>query len=160
MAVNALGFLDSICITVFMSLCDIVGISDRLADHDSLSTQRDFQGKGPFKCYVALFFWKLDPHPPPRNANNIEHYTFVTLFSRKSDTPPRFVAGNMDVNTPASKRSQLIGSSDCSKAPRNPQKVDLCVLASFMQLPRKRRDARFDLWPALHVGVGDERCTR
>ena len=39
MAVNALGFLDSICITVFMSLCDIVGISDRLADHDSLSTQ-------------------------------------------------------------------------------------------------------------------------
>ena len=45
MAVNALGFLDSICITVFMSLCDIVGISDRLADHDSLSTQRNFQGK-------------------------------------------------------------------------------------------------------------------
>ena len=26
--------------------------------------------KGPFKCYVTLFFWKLDPHPPPRNANN------------------------------------------------------------------------------------------
>ena len=47
MAVNALGFLDSICITVFMSLwlCDIVGISDWLADHDSLSTQRYFQGK-------------------------------------------------------------------------------------------------------------------
>ena len=43
--------------------------------------------QGPFKCYVTLFFWKLDPHPPPRNANNIEHYTFVTLFSRKSDTP-------------------------------------------------------------------------
>ena len=42
---------------------------------------------GPFKWYVTLFFWKLDPHPPPRNANNIEHYTFVTLFSRKSDTP-------------------------------------------------------------------------
>ena len=30
---------------VFMSLCDVVGISDRLADHDSLSTQRFFQGK-------------------------------------------------------------------------------------------------------------------
>ena len=47
MAVNALGFLGSICITVglFMSLCDIVGISDRLADHDSLYTQRYFQGK-------------------------------------------------------------------------------------------------------------------
>ena len=45
MAVNALGFLDSICITVFMSPCDIAGISDRLADHDSLSTQRFFQGE-------------------------------------------------------------------------------------------------------------------
>ena len=42
---------------------------------------------GPFKCYVTLFFCKLDPHPPPRNANNIEHYIFVTLFSGKSDTP-------------------------------------------------------------------------
>ena len=51
MAVNALGFLDSVCITVFMSLCDIVGISDRLADHDSLSTQRNFQGKS--------FFWGI-----------------------------------------------------------------------------------------------------
>ncbi len=42
MAVNALGVLDSICITVLMSLYDIVGIFDRLADHD---TQRYFQGK-------------------------------------------------------------------------------------------------------------------
>ena len=46
------------------------------------------QTLGPFKCYVTLFFWKFDPHPPPRNANNIEHYTLVTFFSRKSDTPP------------------------------------------------------------------------
>ena len=36
---------------------------------------------------MRMLFWQLDPHPPPRNANNIEHYTFVTLFSRKSDTP-------------------------------------------------------------------------
>ena len=35
-----------------------------------------------------LFVWKLYPHPPPRNANNIEPYTFVTLFSGKFDTPP------------------------------------------------------------------------
>ena len=34
-----------------------------------------------------LFFWKLDPHPPPRNANNIENYTFVMLFPGKVDTP-------------------------------------------------------------------------
>ena len=44
----------------------------------------------------------------------------------------RFVAGNMDVNKLASKRSELIRTrSDCSKTLRNPQKVDLCVLASF-----------------------------
>ena len=43
--------------------------------------------RGPFKCYVTLFVWKLDPHPPPRNANNIEPYTFVMLFPGKIDTP-------------------------------------------------------------------------
>ena len=26
-------------------------------------------------------------HPPPRNSNNVEPYTFVTLFSGKADTP-------------------------------------------------------------------------
>ena len=44
--------------------------------------------KGSFKCHVTLFFWKLDLHPPPRNANNIEPYTFVTFFPRKSNTHP------------------------------------------------------------------------
>ena len=43
--------------------------------------------EGPFKCYVTLFSWKLDPHPPPRNANNIEPYTFVTLLTRKINPP-------------------------------------------------------------------------
>ena len=33
------------------------------------------------------FFLEIGPPPTPHNANNIEHYTFVTLFSRKSDTP-------------------------------------------------------------------------
>ena len=33
------------------------------------------------------FSCKIDPHPPPRNANNVELYTFVTLFSWKADTP-------------------------------------------------------------------------
>ena len=42
---DSLGFLDSICITVFMPLYDIVGIFDRLADHGSLPTQRYFQAK-------------------------------------------------------------------------------------------------------------------
>ena len=44
--------------------------------------------KGSFKCYVTLFFGKLDPHPPPHNANNIEHYTFVTLFPENLPPPP------------------------------------------------------------------------
>ena len=35
-----------------------------------------------------IFFWKIDTHPPARNANNIEHYIFVTLFSGKFDTHP------------------------------------------------------------------------
>ena len=36
----------------------------------------------------TLFSWKFDPHPPPRNANNVEPYIFVRLFSVKADTPP------------------------------------------------------------------------
>ena len=27
---------------------------------------------GPFKCYVMLFPRKFDPHPLPRNTNNVE----------------------------------------------------------------------------------------
>ena len=46
------------------------------------------QTKGPFKCYVTLFFGKLDAHPPPRNANNIEHYNFVTLFPENMTAHP------------------------------------------------------------------------
>ena len=62
----------------------------------------------------------------------------------------RFVAGNMDVNTLASKRSELIRiRSDCSKAPRNPQKSTcVCLRLSVAVFTRKCRDARFDLWPA------------
>ena len=41
---------------------------------------------GAIQVLRNAFFWKLDPHPPPRTANNIEPYTFATLFSRKSET--------------------------------------------------------------------------
>ena len=44
--------------------------------------------RGPCKCFVTLFFWKLDHHPPPRNADNIEQYTFVTYFFPENQTPP------------------------------------------------------------------------
>ena len=37
--------------------------------------------------YVTVFF-KFDTHPPLHNANNVEPYIFVTLFSGKSDTLP------------------------------------------------------------------------
>ena len=37
----------------------------------------------------TLFFWKFDPHPPPRNANNVEPYIFVTLFSVKAHPHPQ-----------------------------------------------------------------------
>ncbi len=32
------------------------------------------------------FFWISDTHPHPRNANNVEHYTSVTLFPRNFTT--------------------------------------------------------------------------
>ena len=40
--------------------------------------------KGPFKWFITFFPGNLTP--PPRNANNVEPYTFVTLFSGKPDT--------------------------------------------------------------------------
>ena len=60
--------------------------------HHALVSQHPFHpaaaNQGPLKCYVRLFSWNLDPQPPPRNANNIEPYTFVTLFPGKFDTRP------------------------------------------------------------------------
>ena len=58
-----------------------------------------------------------------------------------------FVAGNMDVNTPASKHSQLIGNTAIVRKCGVILKKSTCVclrlsVAAFTQ---KRRDARFDL---------------
>ena len=36
-------------------------------------------GKGAIQVSCNVFSWKFDTHPPPRNANNAEPYTFVTL---------------------------------------------------------------------------------
>ena len=41
---------------------------------------------GAIKVLRNAFFRKWDPHPLPRNANNIESYTFVTIFSGKFNT--------------------------------------------------------------------------
>ena len=35
---------------------------------------------GAIQVLRNVFFWKIDTHPPPHNANNIEPYTFVALF--------------------------------------------------------------------------------
>ena len=61
----------------------------------------------------------------------------------------RLVAGNMDVNTLASKRSQLIGTAAIVRKRGVIHKKSTCVcwrlsVAAFTQ---KRRDASFDLWP-------------
>ena len=63
----------------------------------------------------------------------------------------RFVAGNMDVNTPASKRSQLIGNTAIVRIRRviHKQSTCVCLRLSVAAFTRKRKDARFDLWPAL-----------
>ena len=42
---------------------------------------------GAIQVLRNAIFLEIEPHPPPRNANNIEYYTFVTLLSRKSDPP-------------------------------------------------------------------------
>ena len=67
----------------------------------------------------------------------------------------RFVAGKMDVNTPASKRSQLIGNTAIVRIRRviHKQSTCVCLRLSVAAFTRKRKDARFDLWPALEDNV-------
>ena len=82
---------------------------------------------GPFKCYITLFFWKLDPHPPLRNANNIEHYTFITLFSRKSDTPHphlRYVTLEWPLCIQADSRALCISDAICNVTHTSPLKTN------------------------------------
>ena len=63
----------------------------------------------------------------------------------------RFVVVNMDVNTPASKRSQLIGNIAIVRKRCVIHKKSTCVCLRFSvaAFTRKRMDARFDLWLAL-----------
>ena len=74
----------------------------------------------------------------------------ITSVARSCSTPA-FCRGNMDVNTPASKRSQLIGNTAIVRQRRAIHKKSTCVCLrlSVGAFTRKRRDARFDLWPAL-----------
>ena len=78
----------------------------------------------------------------------------ITSVSRvANDLLLRLVAGNMDVNTPASKRSQLIGTAAIVRKRGVIHKKSTCVcwrlsVAAFTQ---RRRDASFDLWPPLYT---------
>ena len=42
----------------------------------------------PIQVLRIAFFLGIFPHPPPLNANKVEPYTFVMLFSGKADTCP------------------------------------------------------------------------
>ena len=63
----------------------------------------------------------------------------------------RFVAGNMDVNTPAFKRSQLIGNTAIvrKRCVIHTNSTCVCWRLSVATFTQKRKDASFDLWPPL-----------
>ena len=63
----------------------------------------------------------------------------------------RLFAGNMDVNTLASKRPELIGNTAIVRIPRviHNKSTCVCLRLSVAAFTRKRKDARFDLWPDL-----------
>ena len=63
----------------------------------------------------------------------------------------RFVAGNVGMNTLASKRSQLIGNAAIirKRCVIHKKPTCVCLRLSVAAFTRKRMDARFDLWPAL-----------
>ena len=62
----------------------------------------------------------------------------------------RFVPGNTGVNTLAYKRSQLIGNTAIvrKRCVIHKKSTCVCLRLSVAAFTRKRRDARFDLWPA------------
>ena len=49
---------------------------------------------GAIQVLRNAFIQRIWPHPPPSNANNVDPYTFVTLFSGKADTPHPMVIHN------------------------------------------------------------------
>ena len=63
----------------------------------------------------------------------------------------RFVAGNVDVNTLASKRSELIGNAEILLMRRVIHNNSTCVCLRIPDaaITQKRKNASVDLWPAL-----------
>ena len=65
----------------------------------------------------------------------------------------RFVAGNVDVNTVASKRSELLGNADILRMRRVIHKISTCVCLRIpvAAITQKRKNASVDLWSALDI---------
>ena len=63
----------------------------------------------------------------------------------------RFVAGNVDVNTLASKRSELIGNAEILRMRRviHNHSTCVCLRIPVAAITQKRKNASVDLWPAL-----------
>ena len=65
----------------------------------------------------------------------------------------RFVAGNVDVNTLASKRSELLGNADILRMRRviHNNSTCVCLRIPVSAITQKRKNASVDLWPALLI---------
>ena len=67
----------------------------------------------------------------------------------------RFVAGNVDVNTLASKRSELLGNADILRMRRviHNNSTCVCLRIPVAAITQKRKNASVDLWPALDNAI-------
>ena len=76
----------------------------------------------------------------------------ITLVARVAHVVLlRPISGNMEVNTLASKRSELIGNAKIVRKRRVIHKNSTCVCLRLpvAAITQKRKNASFDLWPAL-----------
>ena len=83
------------------------------------------------------------PHPTLRSKiTSVARVEIVLLL--------RFVAGNVDVNTLASKRSELIGNADILRMRRviHNDSTYVCLRIPVAAITQKRNNASVDLWPA------------
>ena len=73
----------------------------------------------------------------------------------------RFVAGNVDVNTLPSKRSELLGNADILRMRRviHNDSTCVCLRIPVAAITQKRNNASVDLWPALRCSFTGESTT-
>ena len=64
----------------------------------------------------------------------------------------------MDVNTLASKRSELLGNADILRMRRviHNDSTCVCLRIPVAAITQKRKDASVDLWPALGIAYDNE----